>query len=68
MFIRIPMKNHFALLVAIALLTVGGISAQAQFGRLPLHAAQTCPQYRLRYELLDGVMTGKFEFRMPGQP
>jgi hypothetical protein len=25
------------------------------------------PQYRLCYELLDGVMTGKFELQMPGQ-
>jgi hypothetical protein len=29
--------------------------------------AQPGPQYRLSYELLDGVMTGKFELKMPGQ-
>jgi hypothetical protein len=29
------MKNHFALLIAIALLTVGGIVAQAQCCGLP---------------------------------
>ncbi len=25
------------------------------------------PQYRLSYDLLEGVMTGKFEIKMPGQ-
>jgi len=25
------------------------------------------PQFRLRYELKDGTMTGRFELRMPGQ-
>lgn len=30
-------------------------------------AAQPGPQFRLSYELLDGVMTGKFELKMPGQ-
>ncbi len=30
-------------------------------------AAQPGPQYRLSYELADGVMSGKFELRMPGQ-
>lgn len=29
--------------------------------------AQPGPQYRLSYELADGVMTGKFELKMPGQ-
>jgi hypothetical protein len=29
--------------------------------------AQPGPQYRLSYELLDGVMTGKFELQIPGQ-
>ena len=29
--------------------------------------AQPGPQFRLSYELLDGVMTGKFELKMPGQ-
>jgi hypothetical protein len=29
--------------------------------------AQPGPQYRLSYELLDGVMSGKFEMKMPGQ-
>lgn len=29
--------------------------------------AQPGPQYRLSYDLLDGVMSGKFELQMPGQ-
>lgn len=29
--------------------------------------AQPGPQYRLSYVLLDGVMAGKFELKMPGQ-
>ena len=29
--------------------------------------AQPGPQYRLSYTLLDGVMTGQFEMKMPGQ-
>jgi len=29
--------------------------------------AQPGPQFRLSYELLDEVMTGKFELKMPGQ-
>ena len=29
--------------------------------------AQPGPQYRLTYTLLDGVMTGQFEMKMPGQ-
>ena len=29
--------------------------------------AQPGPQYRLSYELLDGVMSGKFELKLPGQ-
>ncbi len=29
--------------------------------------AQPGPQFRLSYELGDGVMTGKFQLRMPGQ-
>jgi hypothetical protein len=29
--------------------------------------AQPGPQYRLSYELLEGVMNGKFELKMPGQ-
>ena len=29
--------------------------------------AQPGPQYRLNYELLDGVMSGKFELKLPGQ-
>jgi hypothetical protein len=29
--------------------------------------AQPGPQFRLSYELLDGVMSGKFELKMPGQ-
>ncbi len=29
--------------------------------------AQSGPQYRLSYELLDGAMTGQFEVKMPGQ-
>jgi hypothetical protein len=30
-------------------------------------AAQAGPQYRLTYTLLDGVMCGQFEIKMPGQ-
>jgi hypothetical protein len=30
--------------------------------------AQPGPQYRLSYELVDGVMSGKFELKLPGQP
>ena len=30
-------------------------------------ASQPGPQYRLSYELADGVMSGKFELKMPGQ-
>ena len=30
--------------------------------------AQPGAQYRLSYELVEGVMTGKFELKMPGQP
>jgi hypothetical protein len=30
-------------------------------------AAQPGPQYRLTYTLLDGVMSGQFELKMPGQ-
>ncbi|MFZ1085398.1 MAG: hypothetical protein WAN35_10565 [Terracidiphilus sp.] len=30
--------------------------------------AQPGPQYRLSYELVDGVLSGKFELKMPGQP
>ena len=30
--------------------------------------AQPGPQYRLSYELVEGVMSGKFELKMPGQP
>lgn len=30
-------------------------------------AAQPGPQYRLSYDLLEGVMSGKFEIKMPGQ-
>jgi hypothetical protein len=30
-------------------------------------APQAGPQYRLSYTLLDGVMSGRFELRMPGQ-
>jgi hypothetical protein len=30
-------------------------------------AAQPGPQYRLTYTLLEGVMSGQFEFQMPGQ-
>ncbi|HXR39979.1 MAG TPA: hypothetical protein VN776_12825 [Terracidiphilus sp.] len=30
-------------------------------------ATQPGPQFRLTYELLDGVMTGKFELKTPGQ-
>jgi hypothetical protein len=29
--------------------------------------AQPGPQYRLSYDLLEGVMSGKFELQMPGQ-
>jgi len=29
--------------------------------------AQTGPQYRLSYNFLDGVMSGQFEMKMPGQ-
>jgi hypothetical protein len=29
--------------------------------------AQPGPQYRLSYELVDGVLSGKFELKMPGQ-
>jgi hypothetical protein len=29
--------------------------------------SQPGPQYRLSYELADGVMSGKFELKMPGQ-
>jgi len=29
--------------------------------------AQPGPQFRLSYDLADGVMTGKFQLRMPGQ-
>lgn len=29
---------------------------------------QPGPQFRLSYDLLDGVMRGKFEVKMPGQP
>jgi hypothetical protein len=31
-------------------------------------AAQPGPQFRLTYELAEGVMTGKFELKAPGQP
>jgi len=31
------------------------------------NAAQPGPQFRLSYELLNGIMAGKFEMKMPGQ-
>lgn len=31
------------------------------------NAAQPGPQYRLSYELVNGIMSGEFQLRMPGQ-